>query len=225
MGACGRASSSLRLVAAACCVVACAGASAGSGAADIALASSGLPPHKNGGTYHFPTQANPFHVRDCRYRPRADVDAERGSGWERVVCHKVCPELNPPAEELECSDDAHHVQPKAEYHAGVHYAVLFLALCLVLGALFKFCIPSWIPYTCASLPCPCPCPHTLGARCPLGPARPRSAPLGPARPPPRSADRLADADRRVWLRAALQGLDPPRRHSTRRALLQRGGAE
>lgn len=35
----------------------------------------------------------------------------------------------------------------AEVHAQFHLAVLFLALCLVIGAASKFIIPSWIPYT------------------------------------------------------------------------------
>ena len=85
-------------------------------------------------------------IQDCRFRAAADVTAELGEGWEHRRCHPVCPKLAPPAQEQHCSE-AHHETPYAEHHNGVHFTILFLAMCLTVGALSALCIPKWIPYT------------------------------------------------------------------------------
>jgi hypothetical protein len=88
---------------------------------------------------------DPEAVHDCFFRSRENVTAELGDDWERKRCHRACPRLPPPAEEQQCSE-YHHERPGATHHAGVHFAILFLALCLLLGGISRLCIP-WMPYT------------------------------------------------------------------------------
>lgn len=124
-------------------------------AQDIALASSTLPPLPNNEQYYFPTQLLPASVRDCRYRDKDEVTRERNASstddWARRECHRICPQLPPPAQELECSDGGHHERVKADHRQSANFAIFFLAMCILVGALARRFLPKWIPYTVALL--------------------------------------------------------------------------
>jgi hypothetical protein len=108
-----------------------------------------------------------------------------------VICHKVCPKLTPTSgAELVCNE-GHHTRPTADYHAAFHWSILLLALCLTVGSISRFCIPTWIPYTVAVLligillgmlaffleareSCPLKCAHHTLAPAPHPPPKPRN---------------------------------------------------
>ena len=91
---------------------------------------------------------------DCRHRSRFDVTAERGAiqddEWAHVACHSVCPHQHPPEEQLSCTHGA-HAYPTPTHHDSMWWVILFVALCLVSGALNRMFLPTFVPYTVALL--------------------------------------------------------------------------
>ena len=100
----------------------------------------------------------------CRHRAYADlrdyvVDAlgtgATGDKVNQVIlkfCDSACP--NPSAADFkqECSSTIYHAaytewQEEAERIEEFQWSVFFVAFCLLLGALFKQCLPTQIPYT------------------------------------------------------------------------------
>ncbi|KAL3907201.1 MAG: hypothetical protein SGPRY_010261 [Prymnesium sp.] len=101
---------------------------------------------------------NTSHVRDCRHRSRAEVSAEKvaqgweggeGVDWARVECNRVCPRLSPPEEQRTCHSAP--PLPPPSHHNEMSWSVLFISLCLVLGAINRLLLPSYVPYTVALL--------------------------------------------------------------------------
>ena len=85
---------------------------------------------------------------NCRCRDKDVVSAEHplGSRWAHTDCHKVCPDVTYGREEQKCSEDPH--EPiEAKHHDELWWAILFLALCLLTGAINRALFPSSLPYT------------------------------------------------------------------------------
>ena len=70
--------------------------------ADIAAVQATLP---HGADLFFPPSLDPVAVRDCRYRARAEVLAERNTSSLHKLCHRVCPRLAPQSDDISCHEE------------------------------------------------------------------------------------------------------------------------
>ena len=86
-------------------------------AADFAAARASLP---NGADLHFPATLDPFAVRDCRYRHRDEVKAERGESSLHRLCHRVCPRLAPQSDDIQCHEEVRPLKRRTDQAAEHH---------------------------------------------------------------------------------------------------------
>ena len=88
---------------------------------------------------------------NCWTRDKDEVSSEKGhddwQSWAKMDCSHFCPRQQPPEESAQCSAHAYESKPRAERHDNMFWYIMSVALCLVMGALNRVAMPSWIPYT------------------------------------------------------------------------------
>ena len=96
-------------------------------------------------THHAANYAN------CWTRDKDVVSLEKGvsdwTAWAQADCHTVCPRQRPPEESQQCDAHAHESAPSAPRHNSMFWYLMSVPLCLVMGAVNRVVMPSWIPYT------------------------------------------------------------------------------
>ena len=82
---------------------------------------------------------------------RFDQDAEADFMDLITRCLDVCPMPETPDVRFSCREDYHAYvatfNGETKYHAALQWQVFFLCFFLLLGALCRRCLPTWMPYT------------------------------------------------------------------------------